>query len=389
MTHSTKSRFADLILGALVADAASMGLHWIYDQNHIRKVAPTSPEFREPSAQDYADAPAYFAHAGRAQGAQSQYGEQALVMLRSLVEKGGRFDLNHYMTAFQSHFGYGGTYVGYIDHATRGTLDNFRHAEDRAHEVANAIPFDGDPWVRTAMIGKALSVLKQLAPATQDARFEEAVRITHNDDALVDYGFKVLRSIQSLEQPSGTQDIQLPAIAKLPALIAALLHQDAADDDFTQITEVAIRTTNDNETAVNYGAVAAQMMRVAATGGNVDAILQAGHAIATPDIRTDLDSALQMSNRSLNEVTTHFGLACNLSYAIPSITHNIKTAPSYSQAITRNIYAGGDTCGRAILLGAVMGAVHGVGGETGIPQSWIDQLTCAKELHDLTNRLLG
>ena len=389
MTQSPNSRFANLILGALVADAASMGLHWIYDQNHIRKIAPTNPEFREPSAKDYAGVPAYFAHAGRMKGAQSQYGEQTLVMLRSLVETGGRFNLNHYAAAFQSHFGYGGTFVGYIDHATRDTLDNLRRAEERAHETAKTIPFDGDPAVCNAMVIKALSILKQNDPATQDARFEEAVRVTHDNDVIVAYGLKILRSIQLSEMPSGSQDVQLPAIAKLPALIAALVHQGIADGDCAQIIETAIRATNNNETAVNYGTTGAHMMRAAAVGGDVDAILQAAHDGATPDIRADLGTAVQMSDRSLNDVTTHFGLACNLSYAIPSISHNFKTASSYSEAVTRNIYAGGDTCGRAILLGAVMGAVHGVGGDTGIPQNWIDQLGCAAELRDLTDRLFG
>lgn len=56
------------------------------------------------------------------------------------------------------------------------------------------------------------------------------------------------------------------------------------------------------------------------------------------------------------------------------VLHNILTAPSFTEAVRRNTYAGGDTCGRAILVGAVMGALHGVGGENGIPKAWAGHL---------------
>lgn len=157
MASDLKTRAKDLILGTLVADAAAMGLHWIYDQNHIRKLAPAEPEFREPLADNYAGIPGYFAHAGRQAGDPSHYGEQALIMLRSLTANNGRYDVNHYSRLFRTYFGYGGAYVGYIDNSTRETLDNFRRAEDQALSRAKAIPFDGDEMVTVAMVVKALA----------------------------------------------------------------------------------------------------------------------------------------------------------------------------------------------------------------------------------------
>jgi len=40
MSKNTQTRAKNMIWGALVADAAAMGLHWIYDQPHIRKIEP-------------------------------------------------------------------------------------------------------------------------------------------------------------------------------------------------------------------------------------------------------------------------------------------------------------------------------------------------------------
>ena len=77
-----------MILGAFVADAASMGTHWIYDQARLRDISTETPEFQGPDAAHYKDVRGYFAHPDRASGEMSQYGAQMLVMLRSLASSG-------------------------------------------------------------------------------------------------------------------------------------------------------------------------------------------------------------------------------------------------------------------------------------------------------------
>ena len=52
----------------------------------------------------------------------------------------------------------------------------------------------------------------------------------------------------------------------------------------------------------------------------------------------------------------------------------LKHSGSYCDAVERNILAGGDSAGRSILIGAIMGRVHGVATQTGIPLSWVLQL---------------
>ena len=63
--------------------------------------------------------------------------------------------------------------------------------------------------------------------------------------------------------------------------------------------------------------------------------------------------------------------------------HNIATCSSFADAIRKNIYAGGDSCGRAIVLGAVLGGLYGLGGEQGINESWISQLSAKSEAEAL------
>lgn len=393
MPKEKQTRAKNLILGALVADAAALGLHWIYDQEHIAKLAPTSPEFRTPCVYDYECARGYFAHEGKEAGAQSQYGEQVLVMLRSLVANLGQYNIDHYAQQFRTHFGYGGTYVGFIDHATRQSLDNMTLADAAAATSARTIPFDGEDSITDFVVKKALSTRSQYGANEFQQRFLEGVRNVHDDDEIVAHGLKVLAHIQATQPLYGANDEQFPATAKLPPLVAQLcigpLREDAS---FYAQVESAITLTNTHERAVSYGRVCADMMKAAIAGVSVDDILQAGssdgNGTGDASIQSAIKSALSDPSRSVNDVTREFGMACDLKQGVPSIAHNLATSTSFSEAIQNNIYAGGDSCGRAIVIGALAGATYGVGGEHGIPQQWIDKLHVKDELPELLLSLI-
>ncbi|SPH20130.1 hypothetical protein ASD8599_00868 [Ascidiaceihabitans donghaensis] len=376
-----KERAKNLVLGALVADAATMGTHWIYDQDHIAKLAPSTPEFRAPNAADYQGVPGYFAHEGRKVGDLSQYGEQALVLLRSVAANDGAYDAPHYAAAFRSHFGYGGAFTGYIDHATRETLNNFLRAEDAALAQVKGIAFHGNPKVTVAMIAKALALTRQFSGPVLRTEFEQAVRLTHDDDATVDYGFRVLDEILAMTPVFGAWDVQLPAISKLPGL--ALCFAQDNGDGVLQDAWSAVRTTNDHPTAQAHGRMVARMMQRAVHGDTVRQLVDAGRAEASPEVDTLLADALGRMDEDANSVTRHFGLACDLDYGVPAAVHNVMTAGSFTAAVRRNIYAGGDNCGRSILVGALCGAVYGVGGDKGIPHAWLEKLTCCDDVEEL------
>lgn len=318
MTTTLERRRA-MIWGSLVADAASMGLHWLYDQQRIRDIAPTAPEFRPPDPANYDGVPGYFAHPNRKVGDLSQYGEQGLVMLRALAGHGA-YDRPTYQAQFQAHFGYGGEFVGYIDRATRDTLDNLARSER-----------------------------------------EE----TSGDDT-------------SAQDYPGSDDVQVPALAKLPLLIAR--HFDTPG--LPQMAESAVRVTNNNPTSTNFGAISVQLLRHALETGNL------------PDLRTLVDAAdkevsdaitpaLSRLNETTETVTADIGMACYLTSCVPSIFHNLSTTTSFTDAVRTNIYAGGDNCGRAIVLGATLGAIYGIGGDKGIPDAWINMLTRKDEIAEL------
>ncbi|PTX57546.1 ADP-ribosylglycohydrolase [Litoreibacter ponti] len=296
-----------MLLGALVADAASMGLHWLYDQERIAAVAGDTPEFRTPTEADYADTKGYFAHGGKQAGALSHYGEQCLVMLRALAAA-GRYDRAAYEAEFRATFGYGGTFVGYIDRPTRATLD------------AMAADPEGEGF--------------------------------HGDD-----------------------DVQLPAVSKLPGVVA--LH--GADP---KIVEDAVRVTNNNDTAVAFGQLVATMMQDVLAGADPADAMHKAVAADPGKPGEAVRKALNMKGSTV-EITRAIGMSCQLEYGIPSVAHNLTEARDFKHAVRTNILAGGDSCGRAIVLGAIMGAAHGV------PQDWLSRLDDRAEIEALVDRICG
>ncbi len=376
-------RAKNAILGALVADAAALGLHWIYDQERIREVAGNTPEFREPDASAYEGVPSFFAHGKKRAGDLSHYGEQALVLLRSLVESDGELDAVHYERRFRDHFGPGGEYVGYIDSVIRDTLYNASLAEHEAIDAANALPFDGDEALKHRLVTKVMSNVSSYGGEELRRRVEGAVRMTHDDDAIVAHAFKILEEIQARAGYHGAEDVQMPAISKLPALVARY----AGTAELAAKTEAAVRVTNNDDIAVAFGLAAARMMEAAIAGEDLQAVVQAGLATDDDRVRGLIDKAISLDGQDHAPVAKSFGLSCNLEFGLPIVAHNLLEAGSFAEAVRRNILAGGDSCGRGILLGAVLGAAYGVGGERGIPDDWLKKLSGRDDIVGLIEAL--
>ena len=233
-------------------------------------------------------------------GAASQYGAQMMVMARSLARM-GTYDADDYAAEFRATFGYGGTWVGYIDRPTRATLDAMTAAE------AAERPLTG----------------------------------------------------------CGADDAQLPAVSKLPPLVAR--HHD--DARLAEMIESAVRVTNNRDDSVAWGHAVAAMIRAAVQGATPeDAVTAARGADAMIDNQIEL--ALAMRAKTPSEVATAIALHCQLEVAFPVLCHSIATATDYQSAVRANILAGGDNCGRAVPIGAVIGACF-AGTDKGIPTDWI------------------
>jgi len=114
----TDTTAADALFGAYVADAATLGVHWLYDPDRIEALGDAL--WRTPDAADFEGAKGIFVHHGKHSGDISQYGAQMRAMVRA--QSGGAFTAEAYAREFTAGFGPGGWWRGYIDKATKGTL---------------------------------------------------------------------------------------------------------------------------------------------------------------------------------------------------------------------------------------------------------------------------
>ena len=372
----------NLIFGAFIADAASLGLHWIYDQQRILKVAGTAPEFHPPTASDYEGVPSFFAHGKKSAGDLSHYGEQTVVLLKALADNKGIYHLTQYQDLFRNHFGYGGDYSGYIDRPTKDTLDNITITEHQTSQQAHSLSSGHNEEVTQNIINFTIGQLKQ-NNQLDSSDLKKKVDSEYDIDTNEQYLQQLINCLKPMFDFQGADDVQLPAISKLPALVAVY----ADKTELPQLTEAAVRVTNNNGQAVAYGHIASKMMEAAITTQNIDKVIEAAQQAASPAILPLIDNALKATDKTTPKFTQQIGMSCNLELGIPSVIHNLSKHLSYQESIRQNIIAGGDSCGRSILLGAILGAVHGCDTEQGIPTTWLNKLKQKQQIGQLLEQL--
>ena len=394
--------------GALVADAAALGLHWIYTQPRIRRAAPEQPEFRDPDPKNYEGVPAFFAHPHKSAGDSTMYGENIAVLLRAMAGRGGDYDEGSFLSEYQTHFGPGGLYVGYADGPMRGTLYNAQSMTKEIEQHALDLPLPGVSDETHAMI--AHYVARYFLEYDTDGlkrTVREAVGmhdgITDDDLAACD---TVVDAMQEHRRPTGPDDAQMPALTRVAVMVARYAGSGSPEemDELMARLENAVRMTNNSDEAVAYAkGLARLLVRVtsddgaAALGGpGPDAPADQGPLVAAmnesfadlpDDRRADVEKALGMLGQDTKAVTLKFGPACDCAMGVPSALHNVAKSASFTHAVRTNIYACGDSCGRAMVVGPLAGALYGTGGERGIPREWVERTKLAAEVEELLGKV--
>ena len=370
-------RMANALAGGWVADAASLGLHWLYDSNRIAEVGGEAPEFLTPSAEYFGRGFGFFAHGGKRAGDVSHYGAATKVLTDTLVACDGELNIRDYQRRFQGYFGPGGDWQGYIDNPTRITLQNLINNEQRAIEQGlAAIKLQLTDKQKRILVQKVMPYIRRLTGKQLAAPVREAISLTYPETEIQDAGVLLAETIdRQLLPESGADDTQLPAVSKLPPLVACY----AGKDELMTQVEAAVRVTNHSDEAVAWAKCAARLLDTVYRGGSLAEALEQA-AKEAPD-RTNLNAAL--AAKPLDAVTAgdSYGRTCYLHEAMPVIFHIVSQAESFTEAVRANIYCGGDSCGRAWIIGPVMAALYGVGQPNGMPLSWLARVTDAASLY--------
>jgi ADP-ribosylglycohydrolase len=111
-------KIKDAIIASFVADALCLGVHWVYNTLDIENKYGRLDQMVKPELAPY--------HTSKQKGEFTHYGDQMLILLKSIV-KNSRFDLDQFSSDWQNLFV---SYDGYMDHATKETLQNISQGKN-------------------------------------------------------------------------------------------------------------------------------------------------------------------------------------------------------------------------------------------------------------------
>lgn len=157
-----------MVLASLTGDALALGAHWEYD--------PTALARRHGRVTGYLDPPAGGYHSGKRAGDQTHYGDQTLVLLRSLAER-GNFDLDDFARKWRERMT---AYDGYIDGATRMTLKIFDFGEGPHNSGSNSTDLAG-----ASRVAPLVCALRHNLEALVEA-VRSQTKMTHNHAQVIE-----------------------------------------------------------------------------------------------------------------------------------------------------------------------------------------------------------
>jgi ADP-ribosyl-[dinitrogen reductase] hydrolase len=317
---TVEDRLRGAVWGQFVGDAAALGTHWIYDLTELQQLYPDGIHgFETPAEGHY--------HFGKKAGDQTHYGDGALVLLESLAA-GGAFDARAFGGSFVETFR-PDAYSGYIDKATRGTLENYQaFAQSNPADKFDFQQGADDDQLAAASRLAALTVRYWNDPNLLTV-VEQATRVCQNNDRTVAY-------------------------MKFNALLLSELFHG-------RDVHTALRRAEEQTVVVEP---------------------QLGQ-----DIRRQTRAALEETLKEVTEATLTFGQACPLPKSFPSSIHALlKHTDDFESAILATLRAGGDNAGRASMVGAWLGAHLGI---AAIPKTWRVRLTHADRISTATEKILA
>jgi len=315
-----EDRLRGAVWGQFVGDAAALGTHWIYDLTELQQLYPGGVNgFEAPKEGHY--------HFGKKPGDQTHYGDGALVLLESLAKE-GKFDAKAFGRNFVETFR-AGAYSGYLDRATRGTLENFQ-------------------------------------------------------------AFAESNPVDNFDFQQGADDDQLAAGSRLAALTVRYWN----DPSLLTVVDQATRVCQNNDRAVAYMKFNALLLAELLQRRDVHTALRRAeeHTVAVEpqlgqEIRRKTREAMEETLNEVVEATLTFGQSCPLPNSFPSSIHALlKHTDDFESAVLAILRAGGDSAGRASMVGAWLGAHLGI---AAIPKAWRVKLSQADRISTATEKILA
>lgn len=393
MTEASIQKARASLLGAVVADSAAMGLHWIYDTARLAEVGGESPEFRVPDPGNYEGVVGVFAHGGRPVGASTRYGATVHLVADQMNADGGAFDGPAMSARFLATFGYGGSFIGYVDHPAAGTLDVIR-TRDAEIEGSFGSLTDRIPFHTIVALGPSIQAIAS-AREVGDARGRLTEAIGGFGDIELDEEQMslILGKIDDLHgkywNPTGVSDLQLPVLAPVIPVALAASTKGLADETLREAVRQAAHLTHVDEDALLVGDFVALLIKDVVSGTDLRASIDARVDVLPDELAAKVKEAVGTSWASTVDAANELGMSCALAEGLPLSLVTLLGCNSYTDAVRTTILCGGDSCGRGLLVGALAGLLWGEDSGLGIPSEWIERAHDAASVREAARALIS
>lgn len=313
---SLESRLRGMIWGQFVGDAACLGTHWIYNLSELQAAYPNGIHgFEVPREGHF--------HAGKQRGDQTHYGDAALILLESIAAKGA-LDVTDYGSRFVE---FAGSYTGYIDHATRGTLEAYESWKEGRPGDAFSFQEGADD--------------DQLANASSLAPL---VAVYFGEESLLGLVERATRVRQNNER----------AVAYMKGHARILVELLEGRDIHSSLHRVEEMVVYDGEMGT--------------------------------EVKRKIAAAFSLLGTNTTSATQQLGQSCPLISSFPSSVHSLlRSFENFPETILHIAKAGGDSAGRAAMTGAWLGAHLGV---DAIPDDWIERLNAQDRIAAAIDRIV-
>ncbi|KAG1671083.1 hypothetical protein FOA52_000755 [Chlamydomonas sp. UWO 241] len=348
-------RASAALLGALVADAATMGLHWVYNQSEIAELvsqrsAAGFPEFLTPPASKYYNYES---------GAFSPYGDELLPVAQFLADHGKMDDVefSKFLAAYYN------TYPGRLNKSSKGMA---AAVTDGGKTGAQAGSSDPDDNQANGMVKVPALILRYAARPGLSMAVSKAVGVQQSNAAARDAAVAVAVVLEKVVMGAPVKD----------ALMWAATHvqQTGARSSGQQLISHAVQDTLQH--ALKQAATAESELRKRRSGPSA----AAGGGLLQIGLANGLSCSLP---GALANAVAGAALAEPLATAIGGGGGNDGQA-RFRAAIRANMLAGGDSAARAIVIGALLAAEGGI---DSIPPEWIARTSRYAEVATLAARV--
>lgn len=390
---SLKIRASNMLRASILADAATMPLHWIYNQADIAtKVGTGKAAFFETPSCPFYSYPS---------GVLSPYGAEALPFLHSIAEEGS-FDFSHvaesYFKAMKSYPEESiNGYSGRLNHVPKIFIENREkggkdwtecHVEDSQAQGISKVAlivarYGGHPDL-VHQVNQMVDVL-QISPISIEssvllAKLFERILFKHEAPAA---------AIASL-----LQDADQVRLSPWQRHLLSFITSETLVGDYVRFAqslaaipvppEDAYRAMRINGKVLStYFSVsnpglsfhdALARAQDESSGSDRDVLTEAIQGMAAVNVEIPSGSITQ---DYLLTVCRALGLSCALPSAILSSLYILRHSDSLENAVEQNVLVGGDNCSRAMVVAAAFAAFSGESDttilrewETKVQESW-------------------